>query len=165
MQKLGTLINQVSQNAPQTPAKSGSAPTYHPATDRLMASLWERLAHIYGHKFTATFGVSAIVDGELSAVAKTWASGLSGISGEEIAKGLHAMCERADAWPPTLPEFRAACLGKKSGPNEYGLDFVPEYYRQQPISEKAKLLSSDERDARREAVGEKISALRDALKK
>lgn len=117
---------------------------------------------MYGHKFTSAFGESAVVDGELTDVASTWASGLRGVTGEQIAKGLHACCQRDDPWPPTLPEFRNACRG--TGKNEFGLDYVPEYHRPQPIREQARLLSGDERDVRRAAASEKIKAMRDAIK-
>jgi len=119
------------------------------------------MSHLYGHKFTSAFGESAISNGELTDVAKTWASGLRGLTGAQIAKGLHVICARTDPWPPTLPEFRAACAGKAL--NEFGLNYVPEYHRPQPIREKAKLLSSDERDARREKAADRIKEMRAAI--
>jgi hypothetical protein len=128
-----------------------------------MANLWERMSHLYGHKFTSAFGETAIANGDLTEVAKTWASGLRGVTGEQIAKGLHAICARSDAWPPTLPEFRAACIGKAV--NEFGLDYVPEYYRTEPVREQSRLLSSDERDARRSKASERINEMRAALGK
>lgn len=163
MEKISTLANQALQNEPQTPARNSSAASGSATPSKqLMANLWERMNHLYGHKFSSTFGVSAIAQGELTDVARTWASGLRGITGEQIARGLRAICERTDAWPPTLPEFRAACSGKAI--NEFGLDYVPEVYRQQPIREKARLLSSDERDARRAKASERIKEMRRAIK-
>lgn len=40
----------------------------------------------------------------------TWAQGLRGITAAQIAQAFRAMLTRTDAWPPTLPEFRAACF-------------------------------------------------------
>lgn len=75
---------------------------------------------------------------------------------EQISRGLTWDGE----WPPTLPEFRAMCLGEKTGPNEYGLDYVPEYYRSAPILDKSRLLSSDERNDRRSKMAERMAALK-----
>lgn len=81
---------------------------------------------------------------------------------EQISRGLTWDGE----WPPTLPEFRAMCLGQKAGPNEYGLDYVPEYYRQQPkITDRSRLLSSDERDDRRAKMNERMAAMKAELGK
>jgi len=38
-----------------------------------------------------------------------WREGLAGVTAEELKRGLEAWQE---SWPPSLPEFRAACLGK-----------------------------------------------------
>lgn len=37
-----------------------------------------------------------------------WSIGLSGLTGEQIKKGLDTWQE---SWPPSLPEFREACTG------------------------------------------------------
>lgn len=37
-----------------------------------------------------------------------WAQGLGGLSGEQIRRGLDSWQE---PWPPSLPEFRRACVG------------------------------------------------------
>ena len=44
---------------------------------------------------------------------------------DQIRRGLDSL--NAD-WPPTLPEFKALCTGK--GKNGFGLDYVPECYRE-----------------------------------
>lgn len=92
---------------------------------------------------------------------REWSQGLTGLTSDQIKHGLDTW---EGEWPPTLPEYRAACLGKKIGLNEFGLDFVPEYYRQQPIREQSKLLSSDERDAQRAKAKERIKTMREAIK-
>jgi len=82
---------------------------------------------------------------EETAVAE-WADGLAGITAEQIKRGLDTW---DDPWPPSLPEFRAACLGKRR--NGFGLDYTPEYYRAKPgfDADPKTLLSSNERDGRR----------------
>lgn len=65
------------------------------------------MAEIYGHRWTASFGADPDPDG----AAGTWAKGLAGINPVQLADGLKACIASSDPWPPTLPEFRAMCLG------------------------------------------------------
>ena len=81
-----------------------------------MRRLWERMAAIYGHRWTSAFGLSAEAKGDdgvlkLTVAGDTWARGLSGIPESLIAAGLERCIKSADPWPPTLPEFRAHCIG------------------------------------------------------
>lgn len=69
-------------------------------TERHIQLLWERMAKIYGHKWVSSFGV--LDDG-------TWLLGLCDVTPEQISVGLEHCRTRADAWPPTLPEFRSMC--------------------------------------------------------
>lgn len=70
-----------------------------------MRTLWLRMAEIYGHRWASSYGEP---DGP---AAQTWAKGLAGIAPAQLAAGLGASIASADSWPPTLPEFRARCLG------------------------------------------------------
>jgi len=126
-----------------------------------MARLWERMASIYGHKWTAAFGEVSKPDGSMSDTAGVWAQGLSGVTAEQFASGLEGCVKSGKEWPPDLPVFREMCLGKQT--NEFGLDYIPECYRQQPELSRDRLLSSDDRDARREKLSEHMQRLRDAL--
>lgn len=64
------------------------------------------MAAIYGHRWVSSFGADpAGVGGD------TWAAGLAGLTGPQLADGLRAAVASSDPWPPTLPEFRAMCLG------------------------------------------------------
>jgi len=114
-----------------------------------MANLWERMTHLFGHKFTSVYGESAIIDGTLTDVAQTWASGLRGLTGDQLADGLRACVDCGEAWPPSLPEFVGMC--KKQSKNGFGLNHTPEMYHQKnrPIRDKSKLLSNDEREEKR----------------
>ena len=73
-----------------------------------MRTLWVRMAEIYGHRWTSSYGDSE------SGAARTWAKGLAGVSPVQLAAGLADCIASADPWPPTLPEFRARCLGVPS---------------------------------------------------
>lgn len=134
-----------------------------------MANLWERLTHLYGHKFTSTFGEAAVKDGKLTGAAQTWASGMRGLTGEQIAQGLRACFDRAEAlppgkedWPPTAPEFVAMCKGPKQ--NGLGLDYLPEYYRPRETRPERLLEPSDElKQARRDAAAKGIQAMREKI--
>jgi len=84
---------------------------------------------------------------------KEWAQGLAGYTPEMIKAGLEDWMED---WPPSLPEFQKACRGEKSGKNEFGLDYIPEYHRAAPVVDNDHLLSSDERDAKREEGKKRI---------
>jgi len=71
-------------------------------TDRDVAQLWRRMARIYGHRWVSSFGDAD--DG-------TWLAGLADLLPCEIAAGIRRCIASADPWPPTLPAFRALCLG------------------------------------------------------
>jgi len=127
-----------------------------------MVRLWQRMGEIYGHKWVSGYGEVLVSTGDLSQTAETWLIGLSGVTGEQFASGLEVCVTSGAAWPPTLPEFREMCLGKQI--NEFGLDYVPACYRQQPERRRDRLLSSDDRDARRRKLSAGMQALRDALR-
>ena len=74
-------------------------------TEAVTRRIWQRMAEIYGHRWTSAYGEEA------GAAAQTWAKGLSGLSIDQIARGIDSCILAADGWPPTLPEFRALCLG------------------------------------------------------
>lgn len=86
-------------------------PTPQPAAMAPLSStprrtLWVRMAEIYGHRWTSAYG-----DDPEGQAAHTWAKGLAGLRPEQLASGLTSCLASADPWPPTLPEFRALCLG------------------------------------------------------
>jgi len=86
-----------------------------------------------------------------------WADGLTGVTGDQIKIGLSAW---DGDWPPSLPEFRKTCLGKMK--NGFGLDYVPECYRQEKRPEH--LLENDKDKARRkQSATSGIAAMREKL--
>lgn len=70
---------------------------------------------IYGHKWASAYGETDADD--------TWASGLKDMTPQNLADGLRACLDRAEPWPPTLPEFRALC--KPETPPAYHQEYVP----------------------------------------
>ena len=71
------------------------------------------MAEFYGHRWTSSFGV--IADPE-----HTWAKVLSGVTGAQIANGLHALVERSAEfdWPPPANVFLSLCQQVKGLPSE-----------------------------------------------
>lgn len=74
-----------------------------------MRTLWRRMAEIYGQRWTSAYGEDAA-----KGAGDTWAKGLIGVAPEQLARGLEACIVAADPWPPTLPAFRAMCMGVPS---------------------------------------------------
>lgn len=74
-------------------------------SDEIVA-LWIAFADIYGHKFVSQFGADPY-----SGTGQSWATGLADLTMEQLAEGVEACKFAADPWPPTLPQFRARCLG------------------------------------------------------
>ena len=73
--------------------------------DRARRALWETMGDIYGHRWASCYGSDP--DGR---TARTWAKGLADLGPEQLADGIRSCIKAADAWPPSLPEFRAMCL-------------------------------------------------------
>lgn len=83
-----------------------------PTPAPFLRRIWERMAAVYPNKWRAAMGESPQdAAGTLTLYGDTWAKGLAGLQPQQLAQGLEACITRADAWPPTLPEFRALCLG------------------------------------------------------
>lgn len=76
-------------------------------TQTATRTLWVRMAEIYGHRWNTAYGSDPDPEG----AAGTWAKGLAGVTPAQLADGLKACITSSDPWPPTLPEFRAMCLG------------------------------------------------------
>ncbi len=67
------------------------------------------MSEIYGLKWTREYGADAS-----KGAGNTWAKALAGLTAERLGAGIAACIASADPWPPTLPEFRARCLGVPS---------------------------------------------------
>lgn len=72
-----------------------------PLSERLVGKLWVMMGDFFGSRWEAQHGATD-ADG-------TWASGLAGLTGEDIAAGMRVLADSGAEWPPALPEFRAMC--------------------------------------------------------
>lgn len=67
---------------------------------------------IYGARWVSAMGASPEdAAGKLTVAGDTWAQGLAGLTGDQLACGLRACVHAGDGWPPSLPEFRLSCMG------------------------------------------------------
>ena len=154
MDHINKHLSKASQKEPQPLEKTMS--------NKMMVNLWERLNHIYGHRFSSAYGVAAYDESGITEAAKTWASGLRGVSGNQVANGLRECVDCGEAWPPTLPEFVLMCKGIIK--NRFGLTYVPECYRDAPIVDESKLLSSDQVKKSRESGRSELDKMREVLR-
>lgn len=76
--------------------------------EALGTKLWEIFAEMYGHKLVSQYGESP---------PDAWVRCLTGISGQQIADGLHKCIDDSPEWPPTAPQFRNMCLGIQTDGN------------------------------------------------
>lgn len=67
----------------------------------------------------------ASIEGIEADAVREWSRALADMTPDQIRRGLDSL---RSEWPPTLPEFKALCLGR--GKNEFGLDYVPQYHRE-----------------------------------
>lgn len=72
---------------------------------RARQALWVSMTAIYGQPWLDSYGDSEGMG------AKVWSKGLAGLTAQQVAAGVDACAVSADPAPPTLPEFRARCLG------------------------------------------------------
>ena len=95
----------------QNEKATNTLPDLRKPRDAAMIRFWQRMAAIYGHKWTSAYGETPFDDGGVLTLAgDTWQRGLTGVAEQDIAKGLQAALMSADGWPPTLPAFRALCF-------------------------------------------------------
>lgn len=76
------------------------------ATGDTIDALWIGMADVYGHRWTSAYGTDPA-----AGAGNTWAIGLAGLSPQQVGEGVQACIASSNPWPPTLPEFRAMCLG------------------------------------------------------
>jgi hypothetical protein len=64
-------------------------------------------------------------NGKLTESAEMWQKGLKGLDGKLIAHGLEKCLESGEDWPPSLPKFRAMCLGSSEEQRENAAMYRP----------------------------------------
>ena len=113
-------------------------------------ALFKKLQAIYLTKWT-----SALEGIEETAMVE-WSQALRGLTGEQIKNGLDNL---SDEWPPSAIGFRALCEGK--GVNGFGLDYVPECYRE---TKRERLIESDEnKEAHKKAYKAGMTGIKNIL--
>lgn len=90
--------------------RESASPTSEPAscTDDEVLAIWERMASVYGHKWTSQYGEK---------IDRTWKRALKSMPVDRLKVALARCAHRQDAWPPSLPEFMALA---KVTPEEVG---------------------------------------------
>lgn len=73
-----------------------------------IAALFAKLQVRYGHKWSSFHPTDEMA----SLAMDEWRSGLAGLTGEQIKQGLETW---EGEWPPSLPEFKQACIGSQAG--------------------------------------------------
>jgi hypothetical protein len=104
-----------------------------------ISALFKKFQARYLHKWTSA------IEGIEEVAVEEWSQALAGLTGDQLKNGIDSW--KGD-WPPTAEEFRSACIGKAK--NGFGLDYIPECYRDEPVIDESKLLSSDQREAAKE---------------
>lgn len=96
------------------PGSSGKPEKTEPSTyPQRMAQIWSRMTEIYGHKWTSMYGLEPVL---------SWSAALADLTGEQLAAGFRwCAIDRSDPWPPSLPEFRHACLMANHGKELQGV--------------------------------------------
>lgn len=96
-----------SSKSSEISSKTGSAaaiPTSRLAP-RHLETLWARMVAIYGHAWITNYGSNPEGLG-----GDTWAAGLAGLTGAQLAEGLRACALAGEDWPPSLGKFRRFCF-------------------------------------------------------
>lgn len=88
------------------------ASNVEPIRQAALRRFWARMAAVYGYRWNSAFGDAAEDEqGVLTVAGDTWRRGLAGVTETQIGTGIAACIASTDPWPPTLPAFRAHCLG------------------------------------------------------
>ena len=117
-----------------------------------VAALFKKFQVLYLHKW------SSALEGIEDYAVHEWSEALGGLTGDQIKNGLANL---DDEWPPSAISFRRLCEGK--GINGFGLDYVPECYRE---TKREKLIESDESKAKHKAAYKSgMAGLKDILNK
>lgn len=79
----------------------------------MLEKLWLKMAEMYGHRWTSSFG-------ELADPNHSWATVLAGLDRFQLAAGMSALVERGQEfdWPPPANVFRSLCLQMPGFPPE-----------------------------------------------
>lgn len=74
---------------------------FPPKSERAIRKLWVLMTDAFGHKWVSQYGETD--------AGGTWARGLAGLTGMDIARGMARVVASGVEWPPSLGGFRALC--------------------------------------------------------
>jgi len=118
--------------------------------DTWVLALFKKFQARYLHKWTSA------IEGIEEVAVSEWSEELSGVTGDQVKVGLTNLPSN---WPPTAGGFKDLCL--KKGVNEYGLDYVPQMYRENRLD---RLLDSDtDKEARKKSAVKGLADIRKLL--
>ncbi|GMR16820.1 MAG: hypothetical protein BMS9Abin31_1207 [Gammaproteobacteria bacterium] len=125
-------------------------PQEKPQSTKGLPELWvlgifKKLQLRYPHKWDSG------IEGIEKEMVKEWSGILSGLTGNDIKRGLKGWNEN---WPPSSVEFLKACKGQLK--NEFGLNYVPQYYKQ---TAKERLIENDTHKKIKKETAEKYFKL------
>ena len=152
--KRASEITEHVRNGLATPSTKshGNPSSENRLADHWVAAIFKKFEVRYLHRWT-----SAIVGLERHAV-NEWARELAGLTGEQIRRGLDSLPKD---WPPTAGEFRELCTGVSETHKENAAMYRDDRPR---ITDKAHLLSNDQRDARRKRNYAELQRAKEILK-
>jgi len=104
-----------STSSPEAATRAGPS-----ITKKTIDHLFAKLSALYGNKFADLWAGQDLV-----AVKATWRDAIADLTAEELRAGINALIVNGKAFPPTLPEFYAACRPPLSVPpvtDHRGLD-------------------------------------------
>jgi len=87
-----------------------------------ISKLFERMNHIFGFKFSSTYGESALTTSAfneglvLTDTAETWSQALAQFSDDQITTGLRLCLSWDKEWSPDLRDFVKLCKTKPPPP-------------------------------------------------
>jgi hypothetical protein len=109
------------------PSASGEQTQPERCTDADAVAIWERMASVYGHKWTSQYG---------ERVDPTWRQAFKSVPVDRLKKALARCVHRDDPWPPSLTEFMAltAVWPDEVGAPDYDSAFAEACRGSHPVS-------------------------------
>lgn len=121
-----------------------------------MAALFKRFQARWQHRWTSA------IDGIEDIAVREWAEGLATLTPQDISRGLDKT--RDDEWPPSMGEFRKACLGRSDrsgGDRHYCQTYLGE--NRPPVDPSKTLPARNRTPATLETAERAIAGLREAV--
>ncbi len=82
-------------------------------TERHIVRFYSRMQHLFGHKWTSSYGEPMGPNG-LTSSAQQWFFDLRDFTPDQVSQGLRKIEQEAPEWPPTPMDFKKRCIGVPS---------------------------------------------------